>query len=48
MFSNDSDMRAVNGKNRDVENMFASASDYRIFSNEFIFSGVFTVILEIF
>ena len=48
MFSNDSDMRAVNGKNRDVENMFASASDYRIFSNEFIFSGVFTFVLETF
>ena len=31
MFSNDSDMRAVNGKNRDVENMFTLASDYRIF-----------------
>ena len=48
MFSNDSDMRAVNDKNRDVENMFALASDYRIFSNEFIFCGVFTFVLEIF
>ena len=31
MFSNNSDIRAVNGKNRDVENMFALASNYRIF-----------------
>ena len=46
MFSNDSEMRAVNGKNRDVENMFTLASDYRIFLMSL--SGVFTFVLETF
>ena len=31
MFSSDADMTAVNNENRDLENMFVLASDYRVF-----------------